>query len=337
MKIKIIIWVFIITLFLIVSMIWKYLDSFNVPRDQIKDINKIEKSEYAFLTDNLKTNTLKKSIDIDLILDWWPWKDWIPTINKPNFIKISQVSNQRGLWDNTLWISLFNWQEQKFYPYSILYWHEIVNDIIWDKRVSVTFCPLCGTAIVYNREIDWVVRYFGVSGKLYESNLLMYDNINESLWSQSIWEAVVWEDLWKELEVIKSDVMSFAQFKRNYPQWLVLSEDTWYSRNYARTPYWNYEKVEDLYFPVQNTDKKLHQKELMFVLPYKWDSYAFVRSELMKLKEIDYKIWDEILNIEFINWEITASIWDKIIPWYIEMWFSWFAQNPQNDNIWIWE
>mgnify|MGYP001942795303 FL=1 len=241
------------------------------------------------------------------------------------------------MWDNTLWISLVDNNEQKFYPYSVLYWHEIVNDILWDKSVSVTFCPLCGTAIVYNRKIDWEVRSFGISGKLYESNLLMYDNINESLWSQSIWTAVVWDDLWSQLEVVKSDVMSFSQFMENYPKWLVLSENTWYSRNYAKTPYWNYEIEEDLYFPVQNTDTKLHQKELMFVLPYKSDSYTFVRSELIKSKEIEYKIWDEILKIEFINWEITAKIDDEIIPGYIEMWFSWFTQNPGNENVWIWE
>jgi hypothetical protein len=317
--------------------IWNYLNSFEVSKERIAQIKSIDKDNQKFLRDNLHTNTAKNSIDLGLILDGGPWKDGIPSINDPKFIQINHTESQKWLNSNTLGISVIEWNKQKFYPYSVLYWHEIVNDIIWNKNISVTFCPLCGTAIVYNRKLNWEIREFWVSGKLYESNLLMYDNKNESLWSQSIWKAVVWDDLWKILEVVKSDVMSLTQFTENYPEWLVLSEDTWFTRNYARTPYGNYETEEDIYFPVQNTDSKLHQKELMFVLPYKWDSYAFVRSELMKLWEIEYNIWDEILKIEFKNWEITASTWNDTIPGYIEMWFSWVTQHPGNENVWIWE
>jgi hypothetical protein len=147
--------------------------------------------------------------------------------------------------------------------------------------ISSTFCPLCWIAIVYKREINWEEVLFGVFGKLYESNLLMFDNRNESLWSQSIWEALVWESLGTKLEVIKSDLLSFSQFKENYPNGLILSEKTWYQRNYSRTPYWSYETVEELYFPVKNTNTTLHQKELMFVIPHGWESYAFLFAFLL--------------------------------------------------------
>ena len=76
--------------------------------------------------------------------------------------------------------------DQRFYPYAILNWHEIVNDEIAGEYVAVTFCPLCGSAIVFDRRIDGEVYSFGVSGKLYQSNLLMYDDKTESLWSQSL-------------------------------------------------------------------------------------------------------------------------------------------------------
>jgi hypothetical protein len=337
MKNKIIIWwALIFILFWIIS-VWKYIDSFDVDyvwEDQVWEAQVWEENKYWFIGDNLKTNTQKSSIDLDFVLDGGPWKDGIPAINNPIFINISEQDTQEWLKEDTLWISVSIWEESKFYPYSILYWHEIVNDIVWDKKISSTFCPLCWTAIVYNREINWEEVLFGVSGKLYESNLLMFDNINESLWSQSIWEALVWDDLWEKLEIIKSDLLSFSQFKENHPNWLVLSENTWYSRNYSRTPYWSYETVEELYFPVKNTDAKLHQKELMFVIPYDWESYAFVRSELINIWELEYNIWKEKLIIIFKNWELTARIWDKIIPGYIEMWFSWFTQHPESENIW---
>lgn len=308
----------------------------DIEKSQESEGNNLEK-EFWFSKDNLNTNTAKKSIPLKLVLSWWPWKDGIPSINEPKFIKISDQETQKWLKDDTMWISVKIWNETKFYPYSILYWHEIVNDIVWDTKISVTFCPLCGTAIVYNREINWEERLFGVSGKLYESNLLMYDDKNESLWSQSIWEAVVWEDLWTQLEVLKSDIMTFKQFKNKYPKWEVLSEKTGFFRSYTRTPYWSYETEEDLYFPVQNTDKRLYQKELMFILPYNWDSYAFVRSELMKIWELDYKIWEEKIKINYDEWEISVKKWEEELPWYIEMWFSWVTQHPDSENIWLWK
>jgi hypothetical protein len=88
---------------------------------------------------------------------------------------------------------------------------------------------------------------------------------------------------------------------------------------------------------VQNTDKKLHQKELMYVIPFEWDSYAFVRSEIIKQEVVEYNIWEKLLIISYSNWEITAKLWDQVIPWYIEMWFSWFTQHHDNDNVWTWK
>lgn len=336
MKQKIIFWLIWIIFISGIVIFWRYLDTFDLDSHREKKEWNILKVEQKYIWDNFKTNTQKSSINLDLVLDGWPWKDGIPAIDNPVFISLWESNTQEGLSDESLWISVSSWSDAKFYPYSVLYWHEIVNDVLGDMNISVTFCPLCGTAIVYNREINWEIRNFWVSGKLYESNLLMYDDKNESLWSQSIWKAVIWEDLWKELELIKSNVMSFSQFKNNYPEWKLLSENTWFVRNYSRTPYGNYEENESLYFPVQNTDTIIHQKELMFVIPYKWDSHAFVRSKLIELWEIEYNIWTEKIKIISENWEITANIWNEIIPWYIEMWFSWFTQHPDNENVWTW-
>jgi hypothetical protein len=75
----------------------------------------------------------------------------------------------------------------------------------------------------------------------------------------------------------------------------------------------------------------------MFILPYNGDSYAFVRSELMKVGELDYRIWEEKLKIIYDKWEILAKIWEEEFPWYIEMWFSWATQHPDSNNIWLWK
>ena len=86
---------------------------------------------------------------------------------------------------------------------------------------------------------------------------------------------------------------------------------------------------------IRDRDSTLYMKELMFVLNYDWDSYSFVRSELINLWKIEYKIWDKVLNIIVENWEITAEIENEIIPGYIEMWFSWITQHPWNQNVWL--
>ena len=293
-----------------------------------------EKQEFKFEKDWLNTNTAKKSIDLKLILDWWPGKDWIPAINNPKFLKISDASDETWLDDETMWISVKVWKEVKFYPYSILYWHEITNDEIWWEKISVTFCPLCWTAIVYDRIVDWEELLFGVSWKLYESNLLMYDDKTHSLWSQSIWEAVVWDMLWKVLNIIKSDLLTYEQFKLNYPDWLIQSTDTWFRRSYDSTPYWNYETNDTLYFPVINSNKKLPKKELLFILPYENESYAFIRNSLIEEKKASIQVWDQTLSITYDSWIITAKIWEQVIPWYIEMFFSWATQHPGNENLW---
>ncbi len=333
---------FIVVVILLVSfLLWmnSYFNGNQENKNEIRTENKQSATndiwaEYDFKNEGLNTNTAKRSVDLGLILNGWPWKDGIPAINNPQFIKIPEGDSQAGLNDETLWISVKIWSEAKFYPYSILYWHEIVNDTIWNTKISVTFCPLCGTAIVYDRVVDGEELTFWISGKLYQSNLLMYDDLTHTLWSQSIWKAVVWDYLDTKLSVIKSDLISYKQFKINYPKWLVMSEDTGYNRSYGRSPYSWYETSDELYFPVEHLDARFAKKELLFVLPYKGESYAFVRSELKEKWVINYKIWNETIKIIYKNWEITAMSWDIVIPGYIEMWFSWATQHPGSENIW---
>ena len=158
-----------------------------------------------FLQYGLQTNTRQASIDIDLVLSGGPGKDGIPALTKPAFVSIAE-SNEN---DSFRGILVTMGGEQRFYPYSILVWHEIVNDSIGDQHFSVTFCPLCGTGIVYNREFDDTVLEFKVSGLLYESNLLMYDTATESLWSQSLGKAVVGDRLGDTLRSTSVSVVVF--------------------------------------------------------------------------------------------------------------------------------
>jgi hypothetical protein len=155
----------------------------------------------------LRTNWNNHSVPIDSIHDGGPGKNGIPAIDFPEFVSVDGA--RRFLTDPDFGILIINGNEEKFYPLKILNWHEVVNDNIAALSVAVTFCPLCGSAIVYNRTVDGDTLLFGVSGKLYESNMLMFDEGTESLWSQASGVAIAGDLTSKNLELINSSIFSF--------------------------------------------------------------------------------------------------------------------------------
>ena len=304
---------------------------------QILDKVQIEEeiSEQQLFRFWLETDTSKISIDFNWILSGWPGKDGIPSINNPKFVDIDEAKKEMDfLTDNSRWISVEVGWEAKFYPYEILVWHEIVNDTIWNKKVSVTFCPLCWSAVVYNREINWEEIEFWVSWLLFDSNLLMYDNKTESLWSQSLWESVVWSYLWTKLEYEKSNLMTLEEFKNNFPKWSVLSDDTWFSRSYWYVPYWDYDESDDLYFPVANVDFRFNKKELFYIVNDGDESIAFLLKDLREEWTWEIKIWSDIYKATYNKWIIDVKKGPEILNWYYEMWFSWVNHNVENKNVW---
>ena len=303
----------------------------------ISDKEKVDnqKNEQLLLTSGLKTDTSKRSIKISEILDGGPGKDWIPSINSPKFLSIENAKKQMDYLNNkSNGISVeIDW-EARFYPYNILVWHEITNDSIWDKKISVTFCPLCWSAIVYDRDINWEEVLFWVSWKLYESNLLMYDNKTESLWSQSLWKSVVWEYLWTDLKIINSNLMTFEEFTKKYKNWKVLSDDTWFNRSYWYVPYWDYDESDTLYFPVWNEDLRYNKKEIFYIINDQKESVAFLFKDLREKWFWEITIWNIKYKATFKEWILEVRKWNKIINWYYEMWFSWINHNVGNKNVW---
>ena len=291
--------------------------------------------QFLFQSDNLATNTSKSSIDLNLVLDGGPWKDGIPAINNPKFLSQKDAESQmKYLWENSRGIVLDIWGDQRYYSYDVLVWHEIVNDEIGWEKVSVTFCPLCGSAIVYDRNVNGRKINFGVSGKLYNSNLLMYDTHDETLWSQSLWEAVVWEQLGTKLRVVKSQLMSYSEFTNAFPDGVVISDETGFSRNYGNIPYGDYDENDALYFPVENDDARYGKKELFYIVNNDDESVAFHWDDLRELWEAEISVWDNTYKAKFWKGLADVTLNGEILPWYYEMWFSWINHNEGNKNVW---
>ena len=135
--------------------------------------------------------------------------------------------------------------ESKAYPVAILMWHEIVNDEVEGVPVTVTFCPLCNIAIVFDRRIGDVVYDFGTSGNLRKSDLVMWDRQTESWWQQITGEAIVGELTGMKLTTIPAPMVSWSDFKEATPDGLLLSRDTGFGRNYNSAPYGGYDELDN--------------------------------------------------------------------------------------------
>jgi len=288
--------------------------------------------EFGFTNTGLKTNTAKTSIPLEKILSGGPSKDDIPALTNPKFVSVKEAEKDVALDVDGMVVSVG--EITKFYPFSIMVWHEIVNDIVNDKSLVITFCPLCGSSIAFEALVGGKTEQFGVSGKLYESNLLMYDKSTESLWSQSIGTAVVGDRTGEELAIYNSQLMSFGNFKNKWPNGKVLSVDTGHIRDYDFYPYRDYNDNEDIFFPISVKDNRFPTKEIMYVVS------AYEHSVAFPIKQLS----ESVVSVNVGDKKVTASLFDnevivkdesgKILPGYHEMWFSWATQHQEDGVVW---
>jgi hypothetical protein len=208
----------------------------------------------------METDGVKHLIPLDRIKGGGPPKDGIPSIDNPVF---ADVQSSQFMSDSDTVIGLEINGEAKAYPIFILVWHEIVNDRVGETPVSVTYCPLCYTNQVFERIVDGEEVEFGTSGKLYNSNLLMYDRLTESYWSQALGMAVKGELSGYQLNLIPFDVITWGDWKKIHPDTLVLTTDTGHIRSYATDPYGNYYTEPRIMFPVEHSDDRLFPKEII--------------------------------------------------------------------------
>ncbi|MGX9354148.1 DUF3179 domain-containing protein [Roseobacteraceae bacterium S113] len=171
------------------------------------------------------------------IMSGGPPKDGIPAIDDPSFQK---VSAKTGIGDREPVITVEIGDDKRAYPIRYLTWHEIVNDTVGGVPVAVTFCPLCNSGITFDRRTPHGVLSFGVSGKLRNSDMIMYDRETESWWQQAIGEAVVGDLFGTELKQLPTWMESWAEFKARNPDGLVMAQPG-FPRAYGSNPYANYD------------------------------------------------------------------------------------------------
>jgi hypothetical protein len=184
------------------------------------------------------TDFTKTSVDFDEILSGGPPKDGIPSIDDPKFVPVSEMSDL-GPQEPVIGLTING--DARAYPLRILTWHEICNDVVGGVPVAVTYCPLCNSAIVYDRRVDGVATEFGVSGKLRNSDMVMYDRNTESWWQQFLGIGIVGEQTGKELAMLPSRLESWERFAARHPDGRVLVPSNPNLRPYGANPYVGYD------------------------------------------------------------------------------------------------
>ncbi|MBI2623471.1 MAG: DUF3179 domain-containing protein [Candidatus Liptonbacteria bacterium] len=281
------------------------------------------------------TNGVKRSISLDEIIGGGPPQDGIPPIDHPKFVPAAQ---SLFLTDTDPGIALSIDGAERFYPFQILVWHEIVNDTVNGQRVLVTYCPLCLSGIVFDPVVKGEQVEFGTSGKLWNSNLVMYDRKTDSLWSQILGEAIVGEMTGTRLEVLPSDQIRFGDWRKSHPSGEVLSRDTGATRFYGRDPYGDYYTKPGTYFPVSKKDSRLGEKEFILGIVVNGKAKAYWPPAVKKSGRVEDVLQGKTIVAEYEKDIDAVRLFEKksdgelirINP-FGSFWFSWVAAHQETE------
>lgn len=294
------------------------------------NLQKLENGTPRVFRDFKETTNFRQSIiPFEKVLSGGPAKDGIPSLVNPVFEPISENKDR----DEELGVLIEVGDEVRWYPYSILVWHEIANDTIGDQHFAVTFCPLCGSAITFNRNLDGEILELGVSGLLYESNMIFYDRTTESLWSQAKGQSVIGKLAGTKFEHFPMKIMTKKDVVENYPQAKSLSRKTGHIRNYGGSPYSGYEEDSNFYFPTSEFSDKFHPKTLMLVTPFEEMSVVLPFEDTSNLPKI-FEVNDKVLTLVDKDGEVYLEENGEPLINYIEMWFSWNIHHKEDGIVW---
>jgi len=269
----------------------------------------------------------RSRVDLRELMPGGPGKDGIPALTNPRFVTPDQA---RYLAEQELVVGISLSGQDKAYPIRILTLHEIVNDAVADIPVAVTWCPLTRSAVVFDRRLDGETLDFGVSGLLYNSNLVMYDRNHACLWPQLAKSAVTGKLSSKRLKILPSLVATWGEWRRMHPNTLILSPDTGFPIDYNYNPYLGYQASPKLMFPVKGFDNRLPPKSLVIGIRIKNVAKAY---PIQLINSVTYPLEDAVAGISirihpgFGNTAYITDAQGNLLPATVAYWFAWSAFN----------
>ena len=239
-----------------------------------------------------RTDFTKRSVEFDEIVQAQS-RDGIPAINTPRFDSLEFARTWLSDRDPVLAIEVNG--EAKAYPLGILLWHEIVNDTIGGLPVAVTYCPLCNSALAFERTLNGVTVEFGVSGMLRNSDLIMFDRLTDTWWQQLTGEAIVGELTGTRLTTVPVNMVGLADFEAEFPDGLVMTQQTGfeglYGQSYGINPYGGYDSEDNnpfLFFGKR--DDRLPLMERLVALEINGQSKAYPFSDVSRKRVMNDEV-----------------------------------------------
>jgi len=253
--------------------------------------------QYYAVKGLFKMQSVQRSVEFDpeRIVSAGPGRDAVPSIDRPSFENVASANTY--LDDNLSGIVVEANGLSRFYPFQILVWHEVVNDVFDGKPLLITYDPLSYTAEVYERTVSQDVLEFGVTGEVYESNALLYDRATSSRWSQARGEAYDGEKKGSKLSVFPSTVLSWEAYRQDYPNGRVLSRETGVERDYTHDPHGAYATNNALLFPVFIKDSRFHPKEIVYGFVSGDQQMAFFEESLLKQTVVNQHVGNQFFVV----------------------------------------
>lgn len=252
-------------------------------------------------------------------------KNSVPAITNPKFSTFEELNG--CIPDGSKVVVLNFPNETKVYPEAILAQHLLVNDVIDNQPVLLSYCVLCNSFGAHSRSINSKIYEFGHSGLLYKNNDLLFDTTTESLWSQYTGRALVGEQIGNQLAPLPFEVLTIENAKLLYPDAKVLNFDTGFRRDYADQTYLTFADTKQIVSPVTNSSSIIDQKETVVGINLDTGNYAIPLSSLSDEK-VQIEADDKILSVTNKNGVLTITSDEEIIPYKQSYWYVWFDFYP---------
>lgn len=266
------------------------------------------------------------------ILHGGPPKDGISALSNPATVSVAHTDFLEP--DDRVIGVIIN-DQSRAYPITILIQHEAVNDVLGETPILVVYCPLCDSVSVLERRLDSETHEFGVSGLIYNSNVLLYDRDDDSLWSQLGFSAISGPNAGRSLPHLGWELTTFADWSNRHPESTVLSVDTGHQRNYRSNPYSDYFETDRLMFPVANSDTRLNDKDQIIAVKLGEVAKAYPISEIQRAPNgvVRDTIDGQTIVLESNAQTNSARVVQMPANAFVAhtFWFAWVAFEPDTE------
>jgi hypothetical protein len=268
-----------------------------------------------------------KSVALEDLHQGCPARDCIPSIDEPKYVAAADAAH---IADEDLVIAISVNGDHRAYPARILDRHEIVNDTIGGTPIAITWCPLCGSAVGIHRKLGNVVTEFGVSGVLYNSDLVFYDRDSNTLWDQVEARGIVGPKTGQQLTLVPVTMTSWARWRNAHPDTRVLSADTGFEKDYSEDPYAKYRASAGLMFPVNAEDNRIHPKTVVYGFEAGGAPIAYAQA-LLEKDRVHTSDRGALRLTATLNDDGSVMLEDQHGERYVGtrlFWFAWYTFHP---------